>query len=58
MTIENKMYEIFVSAQNNNHDIPLVYEHQEHRGLVKVNDRLSFPIGTHLIIRRSVTLCP
>ncbi|CAF5200667.1 unnamed protein product, partial [Rotaria magnacalcarata] len=58
LTIDNKIYEIFVSSQNNNNDITLVCEYGEHRGLLKVNDRLSFPIGTQLIIRRSVALCP
>ncbi len=58
MTINNKMYEIFVSAQNSNDYIPLVYEHDEHRGSLKLNDRYSFPIDTRLIIRRSVALCP
>ncbi|CAM4963855.1 unnamed protein product [Rotaria socialis] len=58
LTIDNKIYEIFVSSKNNNNYITLVYEYGEHRGLLKVNDRLSFPIGTHLIIRRSVALCP
>jgi hypothetical protein len=52
------MYEIFVSAQNSNDYIPLVYEHDEHRGSLKLNDRYSFPIDTRLIIRRSVALCP
>jgi trehalose/maltose hydrolase-like predicted phosphorylase len=55
LTINNTMYEIFVSAQSN---ISLVYENGEQRGSLKVNDRLSFPIDTDLIIRRSKTLCP
>jgi hypothetical protein len=57
LTIDNKMYEVFVSTQNNDDCIPLVYEHGEHRGLLKTNDRLSFPVGTPLIIRRSVAFC-
>jgi trehalose/maltose hydrolase-like predicted phosphorylase len=57
-TIDNQMYEIFVRSQNNTDNIALVYEHREHRDALKVNDRLSFPIDTHLIIRRSITLCP
>jgi hypothetical protein len=58
LIIDNKMYEIFVSAKNNNNSISLVYEHGEHHGSLKLNDRLSLPIDTRLIIRRSVALCP
>jgi len=58
LTVDNNTYEIFVSAQSNIDYISLVYEHEEHRGSLKVNDRLSFPIDTGLIIRRSKTLCP
>ena len=57
LTINNKMYEIFVSAQSSSDYIPLVYEHGERRDSLKLNDRFSFPIDTHLIIRRSVALC-
>ncbi|CAF3836249.1 unnamed protein product [Rotaria sp. Silwood1] len=58
LTIDNKIYEIFVSSQNNNNSISLIYEHEDHHGLLEVNDRLSFSIDTHLIIRQSVALCP
>ncbi|CAF4294894.1 unnamed protein product [Rotaria sp. Silwood2] len=58
LTIDNNIYEIFVSSQNNNDSIPLVYEYGDHRGSLKVNDSLSLPIDTRLIIRRSVALCP
>ncbi len=58
LTVDNNTYEIFVSAQSNIDYISLVYEHGEHRGSLKVNDRLSFPIDTRLIIRRLITLCP
>ncbi len=58
LIVDNNTYEIFVSAHSNIDYIPLVYEHGEHRGSLKVNDRLSFPIDTRLIIRRSITLCP
>ena len=58
LTINNKMYEIFVSAQNNTNYIPLMYEHGKHRSSLKQNDRVSFPIDTLLIIRRSIALCP
>jgi trehalose/maltose hydrolase-like predicted phosphorylase len=58
LTIDNKMYEIFVSAQNSSDSIPLVYEHGGHHDSLKLNDRLSFPINTRLIIRRLVPLCP
>ena len=57
LTIDNKMYDIFVRARNNTNFIPLVYEHQQQRGSLQVNDRLSFPVNTRLIIRRSITLC-
>jgi hypothetical protein len=52
------MYEIFVRAQNSNESVPLVYEHGNRHGTLRLNDRLSFPIDTRLIIRRSVPLCP
>jgi trehalose/maltose hydrolase-like predicted phosphorylase len=57
LIINNERYEIVVSAQNNNDYIPLVYEHRELSGTLKLNDRHSFPIDTLLIIRRSVALC-
>ncbi|CAF1395899.1 unnamed protein product [Adineta steineri] len=58
LTINRNMYEIFVRVQSNSNYIFLVYEYGEHRGSLKLNDRLSFSIGTPLIIRRSITLCP
>jgi trehalose/maltose hydrolase-like predicted phosphorylase len=58
LTVDNKMYEIFVRAQDNNNTIPLVYEHGDRQGSLKLNDRLSFPIDSRLIIRRSIALCP
>ncbi len=58
LIINKMMYEIRVNSQNNNDSIPIVYEYGEYRGLLKVNDHLSFPIGTHLIIRRSISVCP
>ncbi|CAF3066518.1 unnamed protein product, partial [Rotaria sp. Silwood2] len=58
LTVDSNIYEIVVSSQNNNNSIPLLYEHGDHRSSLKVNDRLSFPVDTHLIIRRSVALCP
>ncbi|CAF1270300.1 unnamed protein product [Adineta steineri] len=58
LTINSNMYEIFVRVQSNSNYIFLVYEYGEHRGSLQLNDRLSFPIGTPLIIRRSITLCP
>jgi trehalose/maltose hydrolase-like predicted phosphorylase len=57
-TVDNNTYEIFVRAQSNIDYISIVYEHGDHRGSLKVNDRLSFPVDTRLIIRRSITLCP
>jgi len=56
LTVDNSTYEVYVREQNINNSIPLVYEHTEHRGVLKFNDRLSFPIDTQLIIRRSVPL--
>ncbi|CAF4305965.1 unnamed protein product [Rotaria sp. Silwood2] len=58
LTINNKTYEIIVSCQNNNDTIPLVYGYGHQHSTLKVNDRLSFPIDTLLIIRRSIALCP
>ncbi|CAF1665004.1 unnamed protein product [Rotaria magnacalcarata] len=58
LTIDNKMYEIFVRAQSSKNDVPLIYKQGEHRGSLKLMDRLSFPIDTRLIIRRLVPLCP
>jgi hypothetical protein len=55
LTVDNNTYEVFVREQNIDKGIPLVYEYGEHRDLLKLNDRLSFPIGTHLTIRRSGT---
>ena len=49
-------YEIVVRSQNDKNSMPLVYEHREYRDMLKVNDRLSFPIGTHLTIRRSTPI--
>jgi trehalose/maltose hydrolase-like predicted phosphorylase len=58
LTIDNKMYEIFVRAQDSNESVPLVYEYGADHGSLKLNDRLSFSIDTRLIIRRSMALCP
>lgn len=58
ITIDNKIYEIFVRAQNSSDSVPLVYQQGIHSGPLKLNDRLVLPIDTHMIIRRSVPLCP
>ncbi|CAF4575481.1 unnamed protein product [Rotaria socialis] len=58
LTIDNKMYDIFVRAQSSKNDVPLIYKQGEHHGSLKLMDRLSFPIDTQLIIRRLVPLCP
>ncbi|CAF3541630.1 unnamed protein product [Rotaria sp. Silwood1] len=58
LTIDNDMYEIFIRAQNINNSVPLLYKQGENNGPLKLNDRLSFPIDTHVIIRRLVPLCP
>jgi trehalose/maltose hydrolase-like predicted phosphorylase len=52
----NNTYEIFVREQNPNSTVPLAYQHGETSGVLKVNDRLSFPVNTLLIIRPSVSL--
>ncbi len=54
--MEHSTYQVFVREQNINDSIPLVYEHTEHRDVLKFNDRPSFPVDTQLIIRRSVPL--
>lgn len=58
LTIDNKTYELFVRARNSNKFIPLVYEHPQQRGSLQVNDRLSFPVNTRLVIRRAKAFCP
>lgn len=49
----NSTYEIFVREQNPNSTVPLAYQHGQDRGILKLNDRLSYPINTLLIIRPS-----
>ena len=58
LTIDNRMYEIFVRAQHSDESAALVYEQGSNRGSLKVNDRLFFPADSRLIIRRSEALCP
>ncbi len=57
LIIDNKMYEIVIRTQDSNNSVSLVYENGEHHGSLKLDDRLSFPTDTCLIIRRSVALC-
>jgi trehalose/maltose hydrolase-like predicted phosphorylase len=58
LTIDKEMYEIFIRTQYGDGSTSLVYEHGTNRGSLKVNDRLSFPADSRLIIRRSEALCP
>lgn len=58
LIINRMTYEIVVNEQSNTNSKPLIYEHGEYRGSLKINDHLSFSTGTRLIIRSSITLCP
>ena len=57
ITIDSKMYEIFVRAQSTVDTIHLAYEHGSTHGFLRLDDRLSFPIDTPLFIRRSEPFC-
>lgn len=58
ITIDQRMYEVFVRAQPPADAIPLAYEHGSTHDCLRMNDRLSFPTDTPLTIRRSEPLCP
>ena len=58
LTIESTMYYLNVRALSIDDSRPLIYEHEQQRGTLKVNDLLSFPVGTRLIIRPATPLCP
>lgn len=57
ITIGRKMYEVHVRTSSADKSVTLVYQHGTTFGLLNVNDRLSFPADTRLIIRRSTPLC-
>lgn len=58
LTIDNRMYHLHVRALNSGGMQPLVFEHEEARGELKVDDVLSYSTGTRLIIRPAAPLCP
>jgi hypothetical protein len=47
-----------VRALSTDDSRPLMYEHEQQRGSLKVNDLLSFPTDTRLIIHPATPLCP
>jgi len=56
-TVNNSTYEIYIREQiTTNNSISFVYKHPKSEGVLKVNDRLSFPVNTLLIIRRTTKL--
>jgi hypothetical protein len=58
LTIESKMYHLDVRALSTDGSKSLIYEHEQQRGSLSVNDRLSFPVDTRLVIRPATQLCP
>ncbi|CAF3842733.1 unnamed protein product [Rotaria sordida] len=58
LRIEKEMYHVSVRTLNNNNSQSMLYEHEQQRGSLRVNDILSFPVGTRLIIHLATSLCP
>jgi hypothetical protein len=58
LTIESQLYHLNVRALDSSGSRSLIYEHETQRGTLNVNDLLSFPLDTLLIIRPAVPLCP
>ncbi|CAF3978048.1 unnamed protein product [Rotaria sp. Silwood2] len=57
LTIEKEMYHVSVRALNNDNSKSILYEHEQQRGSLRVNDILSFPVDTRLIIYLATPLC-
>ncbi|CAF0972643.1 unnamed protein product [Rotaria sp. Silwood1] len=57
LTIENQRYHLDIRIMNNNNSMPLVYEYEQQQVPLTNNTRLSYQIGTRLIIRPSIRLC-
>jgi len=58
LTIESTMYHLNVRALSTDDSRPLMYEHEQQRGSLKINDLFSFPTDTRLIIHPATPLCP
>jgi hypothetical protein len=58
LTIESGMYRLHVRVLDGSDAKSLVYEHSQSSGTLKVDDVLSFPVDTRLIIRPATPLCP
>ncbi|CAF3539667.1 unnamed protein product [Rotaria sp. Silwood1] len=56
--IEKEMYHVNVVALNNDNSQSMLYEHEQQRGSLRVNDTLSFRVDTRLIIHLAAPLCP
>ena len=58
LTIESSQYRLHVRALDTDSAKSLVYQHSQGSGALKINDVLSFPVNTRLIIRPASPLCP
>lgn len=58
LTVESDVYRLQVRILSSDSTKSLVYQHSQGSGTLKVNDILSFPVDTRLVIRPSIPLCP